>query len=558
MQVKNLAFCKIGKDVQMDFHQFSFIYPDGESKRRHDARESVPDVDEFTLEELGLAEFLRLKSGKLSDFLTTDPAVMEYRIATFDDMLRCPALGELLNRLVPVLNDITELRRLEADSQSSDDYLSSITEIELYVSCVRILHEGLTAVRDELKSPAFTALLALICELAESDYYRELNRKLEELTSRVREIRSVTVGVNLDAQLQPTSAGVLSVNAEPFKSGDVLDKILRLNLKGDRYTCIANLVPFGKRQNENQKMALSIAFHTAINDVYRDSLRSWKKIVQTYVLENTEFLLNLMPEFEFIVRGTQMLRDLQDRGCALTRPVIRPMHERAFAARALYNPCVALKIEGKIVPNDLAFDQNGMIYVLSGPNRGGKSVITCATGIAQVMTQLGMYVAAEEITISPVDGIYTHFPTGAEDTIDKGRLGEECARLSEILDCVTEHSLVLLDESLSSTGSYEASYIAGEVLCGLAHIGCRTLFSTHLHELAADVERINRQSLSSGGVAVDTLVAEMKGEGQRSFRIVRAKPDGKSYARDIAEGYGLTYESILKRLGTTKQSEKTE
>ena len=162
--------------------------------------------------------------------------------------------------------------------------------------------------------------------------------------------------------------------------------------------------------------------------------------------------------------------------------------------------------------------------------------------------QLGMYVPAIQASISPVDGIYTHFPTGAEDTIDKGRLGEECARLGEIFDCVTAHSLVLLDESLSSTGSFEASYIAAEVLSGLAHIGCRCLFSTHLHELAAEIEELNRKSLASGGAAIDTLVAGMEGEGRRSFLIKRAKPDGKSYARDIAQSYGLTYESILRRI----------
>ena len=531
----------------MNFNEFSLIYPDEQAKRRHESGECVPDIDLFTLQELGLLEIFNLKNRDLSEFFTTEPSVMRYRMATFDDMLRCESLAQMLNRLVPVLNDIMELRRLEADNGDADDYLSSITEIELYVSSVKILHEGLTEVKGDLKSPAFTALTNLVTTLAESDYYRELNEKLNELTQRVREIKSVTVGVNLDAQLRPSSAGVLSINSEPFKSGDVLDKILRLNFKNDQYTCIANLVPFGKKQSDNQKMALSLAFNSAINDVYRSSLRSWKKIVQTYVLENTEFLLNLMPEFEFLVRGTAMLRALQQKGCSLIIPDIRPMAERTFVAKELYNPCVALKIEGDIVTNDLVFDENATLYVLSGPNRGGKSVITCALGLAQVMLQLGMYVPAKEAAISPVDGIYTHFPTGADDTIDKGRLGEECARLSEILDCVTANTLVLLDESLSSTGSYEASYIAAEVLSGLAHVKCRCLFSTHLHELAAEIDELNRRSLASGGAAIDTLVAGIQGEGKRSFKITRAKPDGKSYAHDIAESYGLTYESILKR-----------
>ena len=532
----------------MDFTDFSLIYPDERSKKEHERGISVPDIDMFTLQELGLLEILDLKTGELSEFFTTDPDVMRYRMATFDDMIRCDELTEMLNRLVPILNDITELRRLESDNGDPNDYLSSITEIELYVSSIEVLHKGLNAVKGRVSSPAFSALTELIAKLAESDYYCELNEKLNELTQRVREIKSVTIGVNLDARLQPTAAGVLSVNSESFKSGDVLDKILRLNFKNDAYTCIANLVPFGKKSSENQKMAMTMAFNSAINDVYRASLRSWKKIVQTYVLENTEFLLNLMPEFEFLVQGTKMLKALKDKGCSLIMPDIRPMKEHAFTATALYNPCVALKIDYDIVPNDIAFDKDATIYVLTGPNRGGKSVITCAVGLAQVMMQLGMYVPADTASISPVDGIYTHFPTGAEDTIDKGRLGEECARLGEIFDCVTDNGLVLLDESLSSTGSFEASYIAAEVLSGLAHVGCRCLFSTHLHELAAEIDNINRKSLERGGVAIDTLVAGIEGEGKRSFRIIRAKPDGKSYAHDIAESYGLTYEKIIKRV----------
>ena len=532
----------------MDFNEFSLIYPDGNTRSLHDRGITVPDIDLFTLQELGLLEIFDLKNGDLSEFFTTDERVIRYRMATFDDMLACEELTDMLGRLVPVLNDIMELRRLEADSGDTNDYLSSITEIELYVSSIHILHECLTRVRDRLKSPAFTSLASLITQLAESDYHRELNAKLEELTQRVREIKSVTIGVNLDAQLRPISAGVLSINAEAFKSGDVLDKILRLNFKNDNYTCIANLVPFGKKQSENQKMALSLAFNSAINDVYKASLRSWKKIVQTYVLENTEFLLNLMPEFEFLVRATDVLRALRKKGCSLIIPEIRPMEERAFVAKNLYNPCVALKIEDPIVPNDITFDEKASIYVLTGPNRGGKSVITCAVGLAQVFFQLGMYIPAESAVISPVDGIFTHVPTGAEDTIDKGRLGEECARLGEIFECITANSLVLLDESLSSTGSYEASYIAAEVLGGLAHVGCRCLFSTHLHELAAEIDNINARSITNGGVAIDTLVAGIVGEGKRSFRITRAKPDGKSYARDIAESYGLTYERIIQKL----------
>jgi len=225
------------------------------------------------------------------------------------------------------------------------------------------------------------------------------------------------------------------------------------------------------------------------------------------------------------------------------------MNERAFFAKELYNPCVALKIDNDIVTNDLDFDEKATIYVITGPNRGGKSVITCAAGQAQVMLQLGMFVPADSAIISPVDAIFTHFPTGAEDTIDKGRLGEECDRLREIFDVITANSLVLMDESFSSTGAYEASYIAAEVLGALSYVGCRCIFSTHLHQLAAELDAINERAAKTGGALIDTLVAGME-TGQRSFRILRKKPDGKSYARDIAIKYGITYDTIVNKFDT--------
>ena len=248
----------------MDLTNFSLLYPDAESKQDYYSGKNRPDIDMYTLEELGMLEILDLKTSELSDYFTTSPQVMKYRNEVFSDMLGCPTLSETLNKLMPVLNDVTELRRLEADSGKDDDYLSSITEIELYISCIEILYEGLSKARDEIKSRAFMILEERIRELAESDYYKELNTKLNELTKRVREIKSVSIGVNLDAQLRPQYAGVLSINSEPFKSGDTLDKILRLNFKDDNYTCIANLVPFGKKQSDNQKTALSIAFNSAI------------------------------------------------------------------------------------------------------------------------------------------------------------------------------------------------------------------------------------------------------------------------------------------------------
>ncbi len=534
-------------EATMEFNEFSLLYPGGLAYTG-----KTPKITTETIEQLELDLLFDLKNSTLEEYFSTVPEVIRYRQDVFYDMLECPEVAETLSKVTPVLLDIEELRRLEssltsAGSTNAQSYLFSLTEIELYTSCLSIMKKGLAGCKDKLKSEALSALADKIVELTESEYYQNLNKKLNELTQRVRDIKSITVGVNLDSQLRPVYAGVLSINSRPFKSGEVLDKILRLSFKSDEETCIAQLSPFLKGQSENQQYATTHAFYGAINEVFKSSVHSWKRVVSEYVLENTDFLLKLLPEMEFVVKSSKIIAKLKERGVPLCRPDVRPMEEKAVSFKDLYNPVVALRIDDELVPNDLVFDENAMIYVLTGPNRGGKSVITCALGQAVAFCMLGLPVTAVEATISPADGIFAHFPTGSEDTIDKGRLGEECARLESIFDDITEHSLVLLDESLSSTGSYEASYIAAEVLTGFAVLGCRALFSTHLHELASKVDEINADSASRGGVKIDNLVAGIY-EGKRSFKILRARPDGKSYARDIAEKYNLSFDQIMAKV----------
>lgn len=525
----------------------SLLYPSEESQSFHFDRNNLPDISERVCDELGLNEIFDLRSGSLTDFFTADTEVIEYRQQTISDMMRISEIRETLAKAHPILDDIRQLRHLDREnSGSGDSYLYSITEIELYVSCIDTLMEGFAPIKDKIESKAFRTLADFITELHESEYFKELCKKIESLSSHVHDVKSITVGVNLDRQLRPESAGVISINSEEFKSGSLLDKILRFSFRNDAFTCIAELSPFGKGQSDNRKEALIGAFNGAIEDVFRSSVKSWRNIVGEYVLDNTDFLLKLLPEIEFVSKATELMNKLKAHpGCSITVPKVMPKGAKVFSAKGLYNPRVALMIDDEIVTNDFEFDDNGRIYVLTGPNRGGKSVITVALGASQALCQLGLPVAAESAEISVADGIFTHFPEGADDTIDKGRLGEECARLREIFDSATEDSVILLDESLSSTGAYEATYIASEILSGFAVMKCRGIFSTHLHDLAAALSDINERSASRGGILVDTLVAGIE-EGKRSFKILRAKPDGKSYAKDIADKYGLSFESLIK------------
>lgn len=529
----------------------SLLFPEGDLEGHLYAYEGL---SEDTAEQLDLYSLLDLKSLDIGAFFTDDTNVITYRQKTIEDICNVDGLCDILRRMLPFLTDIRELRRMSDSSDTiGDSYLYSISEIEIYTSLMELLHNEFLPLSCRFTSPAFKAFAERISILTNSEYYKELTSHLSDLASRVRDIRSITVGINLDRKLMPESAGVISINSEQFKSGEFFERIKRLDFKKSDITFIADLVPYGKDQSENQRLAMNNAVDNAVSEIFKSSVRSWKKTVQYYVLDNTDFLLKMIPEIEFVIETEKLISKLKNKGISLTVPEIADKNEKAFCAKSLVNPLIGIKTESPLVPNDFSFDESASFYVITGPNRGGKSVLTCAVGYAFAMAQLGLPVCAEKCRISPADKIVTHFPAGNEDTVEKGRLGEECARLDTIFDSVSEYSLVLLDESLSSTGSFEGAYIAAEVLRGFSMAGLRGIFSTHLHDLAAGVDEINNECIPLGGIRIDNMVAEVQ-EGERSFRIVRKKPDGKSYARDIAEKYGLSREKIMTKLEKNKNS----
>ena len=165
--------------------EISLLYPDIEALTK-----GVDGVDRAyipteVLEELQLTSIIDLKSGRLCDFFTKDIKVIEYRQRVFEDMMENPELCDLFERVSPILLDISEIRRLSQDTEASEGYLYSITEIELYISAMELLSEGLYPMMGKFKSEALVALAERIKELTESDYYKDLNVKLKELTSRI-------------------------------------------------------------------------------------------------------------------------------------------------------------------------------------------------------------------------------------------------------------------------------------------------------------------------------------------------------------------------------------
>jgi DNA mismatch repair protein MutS len=182
-------------------------------------------------------------------------------------------------------------------------------------------------------------------------------------------------------------------------------------------------------------------------------------------------------------------------------------------------------------------------------------------GLCQVLAQAGVWVPAVQARLSPVDNIYTHYPV--EEALEKatGRFGDEAQRLSHIFARASRHSLILFNESLISTSPGESLYIAQDIVRILRRMGVRAMFATHLHELAAGVAELNANT--TGDSRIVSLVASRMEEGEegeegtrRSYKIVPGRPMGRSYAREIAAKYGISYDqltALLQRRGVLQE-----
>ncbi|HRM59371.1 MAG TPA: DNA mismatch repair protein MutS [Megamonas funiformis] len=195
------------------------------------------------------------------------------------------------------------------------------------------------------------------------------------------------------------------------------------------------------------------------------------------------------------------------------------------------------------VPNDTHLDNaQNEIMIITGPNIAGKSTYMRQSALLTLMTQVGSFIPAREASISPVDKIFTRI--GASDDLVSGQstFMVEMNEVSHILKYATNKSLVILDEIGRGTSTYDGMSIARAVIEHIRdHIGAKTLFATHYHELT-DLE---------DDVHVKNYCIAVKEKGSDvTFlrRIIRGSAD-KSYGIHVAKLAGLPQE-VVKRAET--------
>jgi DNA mismatch repair ATPase MutS len=237
------------------------------------------------------------------------------------------------------------------------------------------------------------------------------------------------------------------------------------------------------------------------------------------------FFETLRAELAFYIGALNLHAKLQAVGMPTTLPQPSPAGSGTRRADGLYDPCLALGMGGAVVGNALVADRKPLL-VVTGANQGGKSSFLRGLGLAQLMMQSGLFVAAESFAAEPCRGLFTHYKREEDKGMTSGKLDEELGRLSSIVDAIAPGALLLLNESFASTNELEGSEIARQIVAALRERGIRVCFVTHLYAFAHGLFEEGRP---------DTLFlrAERRADGTRTFRLVEGEPLETSYGVDL-------------------------
>ncbi len=148
------------------------------------------------------------------------------------------------------------------------------------------------------------------------------------------------------------------------------------------------------------------------------------------------------------------------------------------------HPVVEQVIESEYVPNDIVMDDKTNILLITGPNMAGKSTYMRQLAITVIMAQIGCFVPAREATLPIFDAIFTRI--GASDDLVSGEstFMVEMKEANNAISNATSNSLILFDELGRGTATFDGMALAQAIIEYIHdHIKCKTLFSTHYHEL---------------------------------------------------------------------------
>jgi DNA mismatch repair protein MutS len=453
-----------------------------------------------------------------------DVASVRYRHEALRDLERThvrasvTAFGAAMQQM---RQQLTQASKLHYELQTQAWFVDAV---EIYCGAVRTFADELASL--ELDSRAFRGVRDYLVAYATSETFTSLaaeTRALKESIAEVRyavRIRGGRVTVSR-YEGEPNYSAKVEEAFEKFRQGAVKDHLV-------------NIPDFVDMDQVERRIAGLVA-------------KLFPHVFETltaYCDRHESYLDGTIARFDREVQVYLAYLDLIDRFRAADLPLCYPhvsTRSKETKAQETFDIALANKLvsgNGTVVCNDFHLRGPERVFVVSGPNNGGKTTFARTFAQLHYLASLGLLVPGREARLFLPDRIFTHFEKEEEIETLRGKFDDELVRVHEILAQATSDSVIVMNESFNSTTLHDALFVGTEVMQRILELGCLGVYVTFVDEIA---------SLSDATVSmVSQIVPENPAE--RTFKILRKPADGLAYAWAIADKYGLTYERLIQRI----------
>jgi hypothetical protein len=454
----------------------------------------------------------------------TNIEAVSYRHDVFHDFEKPPVMAAIktfADRLRLMRDHLTESKKSYYKYQKEGWFLDAGA---IYGEAVEALAADLRAA--DVRSRGLSSLGVYLSRYASEQSFVSLRADTKKL-------RSALGGVRYSLLIRSSSVQVRKYEGEPDYSTEVAATFEKFQQ--------GQVEDFGKAYGWfNDMNHVEAAILEFVAKLHPDIFAA----LDAYHITHAEFLDPVIARFDrevqFYVAWLEHIATLKQTGLPFCYPQVsdtsKEVHGRECFDLALADKLVA---ENKpLVTNDFHLDGSERVFVISGPNQGGKTTFARTFGQLHYVAALGCPVPGREAQLFLFDKVFTHFEREEDIAQHRGKLEDDLIRIHQILDAATSNSIIVMNEIFTSTALSDAIVLGKRVMQRIIDLDLLCVCVTFIDELASLGDKV--VSLAS------TVVPENPAE--RTYKIVRKAADGKAYAKFIAERYGLTFERIGERI----------
>ena len=455
-----------------------------------------------------------------------DDGVVRYRQEVFQD-LENPALSAQVQRFAGLMGQVRAHLRQVGKMQyryqregwlldAAAIYCDAVQSLARHLASALISSRGLLAFREYLASytasAGFTALA--------SD-----TRSRKDALGQVRyctRIRGGRVEVSRYQGEADYSAVVLKT-FERFKQGAVKDYLVHYRTRPGMNHVAAQIVELVAR-------------------LFPEEFSALEEYCRQHAAFLDEGIRRADQELQFYLAYLDHIGPLRAAGLRFCYPEVSA-NSKDVRAAATFDLALAHKLVSErkpVVMNDFRLEGRERIFVVTGPNQGGKTTFARTFGQLHHLASLGCPVPGSAARLFLPDRLFTHFEREEDLAKMSGKLEDDLVRIGEILRAATPASIIVLNEIFTSTTLHDARFLGTKLLTKVMRLDALCVYVTFVDELASLGEPVVSM--------MSTIVPQNPAE--RTYKVVRKPADGLAYALALAEKYGLTYEQLRGRVAS--------